>query len=508
MLLRLCQNVVPSFFQRKQSEKKPYPKRRCNSGRTMEAQSENRAVTRARGRVRKQSEKKKPHPKRPYLGREKKLEVQPIAPSKNGELTIGDIARARGREVFPLHFLVECATGYALFLAHGINDIDMIKYQAEEYINRSDTPFELKAYLPFSSLSEALLQMNAISNSSVTEMLIKFIQKNFEPPFHRHVLTTADPFLGVKIVNNVGLSDHTSLLTLSVMRGLREKIDKLIGLQPGELDKAQRQLAHLYKDQKRTILDTKSPVPVSSSSFLQEQVMVVPHRFEGFFNAKGKKNILCTRNLVPGEALYGEKLIHVQNEDGTEVEYRVCDPRRSKLGAAILGGVTNIWIKPGSRVMYVGKVCGVTVSDLSDIVGLDGLVYVVGNSDDVTHMEGKRPNVVTIIENDYHYCHYRMVLGMVDAVFGEIDHPLGEIYRLPTKVYRDGRFIVNNVHFYLKTGGHYMICTKADNMNSKGHIIFSSGDINREFKLLQTVPLDLVEGAYFIDIGGYRMQPE
>ncbi|PNX68760.1 hypothetical protein L195_g056343, partial [Trifolium pratense] len=155
-----------------------------------------------------------------------------IAPSKNGELTIGDIARARGREVFPLHFLVECATGYALFLARGINDIDMNKYQpAEEYINRSDTPFELKAYLPFSSLGEALLQMNAISNTSVTEMLIKFIQKNFEPPFHRHVLTTADPFLGVKIVNNVGLSDHTSLLTLSVMRGLREKIDKLIGLQ-------------------------------------------------------------------------------------------------------------------------------------------------------------------------------------------------------------------------------------------------------------------------------------
>ncbi|GAU42232.1 hypothetical protein TSUD_351420, partial [Trifolium subterraneum] len=95
------------------------------------------------------------------------------------------------------------------------------------------------------------------------------------------------------------------------------------------------------------------------------------------------------------------------------------------------------------------------------------------------------------------------------AVFGEIDYPLGEIdYRLPSKVYRDERFIVNNVHHYLKTGGHYMICTKADNMNSKGHIIFSSGDVKREFKLLQTVPLDLVDGAYFIDIGGYMMQPE
>jgi hypothetical protein len=83
-------------------------------------------------------------------------------------------------------------------------------------------------------------------------------------------------------------------------------------VQPGELDNAQRQLWRLYNAQMRTKLVTKSPVPVSSPSFLQEQVRVVPHRFEGFFNAKGKENILCTRNLVPGEALYGEKLIRVQ----------------------------------------------------------------------------------------------------------------------------------------------------------------------------------------------------
>ncbi|MCI50712.1 hypothetical protein A2U01_0071956, partial [Trifolium medium] len=71
-------------------------------------------------------------------------------------------------EVLPLHFLVECATGYALFLARGIHDIDKQKYQpAEEYINRSDTPFELKCYLPFSSPDDALLQMNAISNSKL-----------------------------------------------------------------------------------------------------------------------------------------------------------------------------------------------------------------------------------------------------------------------------------------------------------------------------------------------------
>lgn len=55
----------------------------------------------------------------------------------------------------------------------------------------------------------------------------------------------------------------------------------------------------------------------------------------------------------------------------------------------------------------------------------DGLVYVVGFSggDDVVHMAGKRENVVTIeVKYPYHHWHYRMLVGMVDVVFGEIDH--------------------------------------------------------------------------------------
>jgi rRNA 2'-O-methyltransferase fibrillarin len=34
----------------------------------------------------------------------------------------------------------------------------------------------------------------------------------------------------------------------------------------------------------------------------------------------------------------------LQNEDGTKVEYRVWNPFRSKLAAAIIGGVDEIWI--------------------------------------------------------------------------------------------------------------------------------------------------------------------
>ncbi|URE21074.1 ubiquitin carboxyl-terminal hydrolase [Musa troglodytarum] len=60
--------------------------------------------------------------------------------------------------------------------------------------------------------------------------------------------------------------------------------------------------------------------------------------------AEGKEDALCTKNVVSGESVYGEKRVSVQNEDGTKVEYRVWNPFRSKLAAAVLGGVENIWI--------------------------------------------------------------------------------------------------------------------------------------------------------------------
>ena len=41
------------------------------------------------------------------------------------------------------------------------------------------------------------------------------------------------------------------------------------------------------------------------------KVVVEPHRHEGVFIAKGKEDALVTRNLVPGESVYGEKRISI-----------------------------------------------------------------------------------------------------------------------------------------------------------------------------------------------------
>ena len=41
------------------------------------------------------------------------------------------------------------------------------------------------------------------------------------------------------------------------------------------------------------------------------KVVVEPHRHAGVFIARGKEDMLCTKNMVPGESVYGEKRISV-----------------------------------------------------------------------------------------------------------------------------------------------------------------------------------------------------
>uniref|UniRef100_A0A7N0VKA3 rRNA 2'-O-methyltransferase fibrillarin n=1 Tax=Kalanchoe fedtschenkoi TaxID=63787 RepID=A0A7N0VKA3_KALFE len=87
------------------------------------------------------------------------------------------------------------------------------------------------------------------------------------------------------------------------------------------------------------------------------KVIVEPHRHEGVFVSKGKEDALVTKNMVPGEAVYNEKRISLQSYMTDCVVYgdffrmrmeprlnTVWNPFRSKLAAAILGGVDNIWI--------------------------------------------------------------------------------------------------------------------------------------------------------------------
>ncbi|KAK1367875.1 hypothetical protein POM88_033967 [Heracleum sosnowskyi] len=201
------------------------------------------------------------------------------------------------------------------------------------------------------------------------------------------------------------------------------------------------------------------------------------------------------------------KFIVKNEDDKTAVEYRVWNPPVSKLAAAILSGLTNIWLKPGSRVLYLGDVCGITVLQLSDLVGSDGLVYVRGLSDDIANTVEERSNVIAISAgNDVFLKDYRMVVGMVDVILGDIVYPEKDGCHLQVN------YIAANARSYLKTGGHYLISIRPKNDKLTSQVKdpfadhnFLSFDIRMQFKSNDLVMLEPIGSGHAMAVGGFRM---
>lgn len=208
-----------------------------------------------------------------------------------------------------------------------------------------------------------------------------------------------------------------------------------------------------------------------------------------------------TINSTPGKSVYAEKRISVDKEDGTKVEYRVWNPFRSKLAAAILGGVDNLWMPPGSKVLYLGAASGTTVSHVSDVVGPTGTVYAVEFSHrsgrDLINMAKSRTNVIPIIEDARHPLKYRMLVGMVDCIFADVAQP------------DQARIVAINAHQYLKNGGHFVISIKANCIDSTvpAEAVFAR-EVKKlqqeQFKPAEQLTLEPYERDHAVVVGTYR----
>jgi len=185
------------------------------------------------------------------------------------------------------------------------------------------------------------------------------------------------------------------------------------------------------------------------------------HRHKGIFIARGaKEDMLVTLNLTPGETVYGEKRIEIPDLDNptTNKDYRQWNPFRSKLAASILGGVKNIHMAPGSKVLYLGAASGTTVSHVADLVGPTGAVYAVEFSHrtgrELLEVAKKRTNVIPIIEDARKPHKYRMLVPMVDCIFSDVAQP------------DQARILALNAHLFLKNGGGFVISIKANCIDS------------------------------------------
>lgn len=162
---------------------------------------------------------------------------------------------------------------------------------------------------------------------------------------------------------------------------------------------------------------------------------------------EGEKR-LATLNLVPGNQVYREKLVKINDE-----EFRAWDPFRSKLGAAIMNDLQILPIVRKSRVLYLGVSTGTTASHVSDIVGPNGIVFCVEHTSRVARefldrVASYRSNMVPILQDARKPKEYFAVYGTIDVVYVDIAQP------------DQTEIAILNCKTYLKKGGYLMLVVK------------------------------------------------
>ena len=189
--------------------------------------------------------------------------------------------------------------------------------------------------------------------------------------------------------------------------------------------------------------------------------MIGSSHFKGVFQDKVDR--FFTLNFTPGIKVYGEKIII----DGND-EFREINPRKSKLGAALVKGISQIGIKPGSLVLYLGCSTGTTISHVSDIIGSDGFVFGLDFAPrvmrDMVFVAEARKNIAPILADANLPKSYLNRVFLVDVVYQDIAQK------------NQVQIFLKNCSMYLKTGGFGLLFVKARSIDvtKKPTLIFDA----------------------------------
>ncbi len=119
-----------------------------------------------------------------------------------------------------------------------------------------------------------------------------------------------------------------------------------------------------------------------------------------------------------GTAIFREKIIR----DHGNV-YREWEPKRSKLGAAILNGLDQVPVGEESRILYLGASTGTTVSYISDLA-FKGMVFAVELSYDpflkLLKLSESRNNIIPILEDAGNPEKFSFLVDRVDLIYQDI----------------------------------------------------------------------------------------
>lgn len=157
---------------------------------------------------------------------------------------------------------------------------------------------------------------------------------------------------------------------------------------------------------------------------------------------------IATRSIAPGFKVYDEKVRRMGRD-----EYRLWDPMKSKLGAAIAKGLSDVPISQGNSILYLGIASGTTASHMSDIIGKDGVIYGIEFSPrsirDLMRVSKERPNIVPILADARLTDSYADRVTKVDVLYEDVAQK------------DQAEILLKNAKLFLKDGGYAMIAIKA-----------------------------------------------
>jgi fibrillarin-like pre-rRNA processing protein len=161
------------------------------------------------------------------------------------------------------------------------------------------------------------------------------------------------------------------------------------------------------------------------------------------------KNNFYTRNpkYCKGLKVYDERIIKYQGQ-----EYRLWNPYRSKLSAALHSGLKQLNLSEKMNILYLGAATGTTVSHISDITK-KGTIYAVENSPialkKLLKLCEKRKNIIPIFEDANHPNRFSLIVPKVDLLYQDISQR------------NQSEIFIKNAKTYLKKNGLGILMVKA-----------------------------------------------
>ncbi|EDW97162.1 rRNA 2'-O-methyltransferase fibrillarin 1 [Drosophila yakuba] len=225
-------------------------------------------------------------------------------------------------------------------------------------------------------------------------------------------------------------------------------------------------------------------VKLETRIFTGNSDRIEPHRHYGVYLLRNRFDAiqLLTRNTSSSTDDYGEQRITSEFR-GKRCEFRVWSPFQSKLAAGIMGGASDLHLRIGSKVLYLGAGFGRSVSHISDIVGESGMVYAVEQGPwagrQLTTLANRRSNIVPVVEDATMPYKYRFeVPACIDIIFADLPHA------------DQVRSLMLNARHFLNPGGHFVAYLHSANNNG---VVFNKDTFAAERKLLKEQQLEPIE---------------